>query len=313
MIRRLALFSAITGCSLVVPLGDLGPGGDASIDVTSDVVAEGSVDAGVVCDFTKPFTTFRALTELESKGDDNHATLSPDELQIWFASDRFSDANQRDIYTAKRQKRTDPFGPISIVTEISTSRDDSQPSISADLLTMLFATLVNGIQWDIFIATRATASDPFGPPASVVGVNMSSTDWMPTFSGDQKTLYFSSDRGGDANVWAWSYGSAQAPAQVAGIDTASTDQRQCLSSDELLVYWASNRPDLDHIGGLDVFVANRAQKTDAFGNARIVTELSTTSDENADWLSPDLCRLYVHSNRSIGMGGDDLYIAERVP
>jgi hypothetical protein len=70
---------------------------------------------------------------------------------------------------------------------------------------------------------------------------------------------------------------------------------------------------LNHEGGLDIFVATRPQKTDAFQNARNVAELSTIYDEDPDWLSPDLCRLYVHSNRSGGMGGDDLYVAERFP
>jgi Tol biopolymer transport system component len=311
---------AASACALIVPLDDLGGGsdaGDASVDAPADVIAtdasDGATDAGVSCDPTKPFTTFKPITELETAGNDDHMTLSPDELQIWYSSDRASDAGLRDIFHATRASRTAAFGAPAIVSELSTVRDDSQPSITADLLTIALATQVNGTQWDVFVSTRGDAGSPFGTLATVPPVNTGSTDWMPTFTSDRSVLYFVTNRSGNYDIWSWPYGSATPPAPVTELDTTGDEERPCPSADQLWMYWASSRSDLGTKGFLDVFVAHRASTSDPFGSLAQVKELESAQDDNPDWLSPDLCRIYVHSARTGGAGGDDLYVAERVP
>lgn len=322
MKRRGLFFSfvaATAGCSLVVSLDDLGGGDagvDAQLDVASDAPADATppLDAGPMCDPTKPFTTVRALTEIDTPRTENHASLSPDELQIWFSSDRSSDAGTRDIFTATRAQRTDPFGPATVVNELSMPAiDEAQPWISTDLLTVAYGRQVNS-NWDLFIATRQTSDAAFGSPGAIVAVNTTAVEWMPAFSSDGGTIYFVSDREGGTDLWSWQYGSSVLPARIVELNSASTDQRPCISADSLWIYWSSNRTDI--VGGkgaLEIFSAHRANAQDQFSGIALATELSTNANEDPDWISPDLCRLYFHSNRTSGKGGDDIFVAERNP
>jgi len=314
------LGAATVGCSLVVSLDELGGGqSDGGLDAPFDVAIndagnEATFDAGPMCDPTKPFTTVRQITELDTTRTENHASLSPDELQIWFSSDRAADvAGPRDIFTASRTLRTDPFGPATMVTELATPNDEGQPWIGSDLRSIAFARQVNA-NWDLYLATRQGKTGAFGTPGAIAILNTTAVEWMPVLSSDGGMIYFVSDREGGTDIWSWPYGSSTPPARVSEIDTASAEQRPCISADSLWLYWSSNRTDITGgKGALEIFYAHRTNVQDKFSNITLVPELSTSANEDPDWLSPDLCRLYFHSNRTQGMGAEDLWIAERSP
>jgi hypothetical protein len=61
----------------------------------------------------------------------------------------------------------------------------------------------------------------------------------------------------------------------------------------------------------DIWIARRASVNDPFGAPANVSELNTANNDQPGWLSPDGCRLYLYSDRTGGVGGTDLYIAER--
>jgi len=89
-----------------------------------------------------------------------------------------------------------------------------------------------------------------------------------------------------------------------------------LGNDILVVYWASTRRDLGARGGDDIWRATRARRSDPWTEVTNVAELNTGSSEVPDWLSPDGCRLYFHSDRAAPPENTlltDIYVAERAP
>lgn len=77
-----------------------------------------------------PGATFNGVN---GPGVDTSPVITPDELVLYFASDRDSDGGTNlDIYVAKRAKNTDPFGTPTRVAGLSTDADELPGYVSAD-------------------------------------------------------------------------------------------------------------------------------------------------------------------------------------
>ncbi|MBN1419389.1 MAG: serine/threonine protein kinase [Planctomycetes bacterium] len=85
-------------------------------------------------------------------------SLTPDELEIYFHSDREGGKGKNDIWVAKRPDRRSPFGTPENLAEINDSGADSEPCISADGLTLWWHDHEVG---EIWYATRASRDDRF--------------------------------------------------------------------------------------------------------------------------------------------------------
>ncbi|OFX68673.1 MAG: hypothetical protein A2X12_05615 [Bacteroidetes bacterium GWE2_29_8] len=82
-----------------------------------------------------------------------------------------------------------------------------------------------------------------------------------------------------------------------------------LSNDDLELYFASDMP--NGIGGRDIWVAKRASKSEAFGEpVNLGPSINTENDEMFPYISKD-GSLYFASNGQIGMGGLDIFKAEK--
>ena len=72
-----------------------------------------------------------------------------------------------------------------------------------------------------------------------------------------------------------------------------------------------NTPGVSDAGNdFDVFLSTRASTSQPWSAPSQVAELDTPSIEVPSWLSPDLCRLYLTTNRG---GNYDIYLASRSP
>jgi hypothetical protein len=93
-----------------------------------------------------------------------------------------------------------PNGPIQHVTEISTNADDFSPTLTPDGKTVYFTrnALAGGgatVYRQIWTASRASATVPFGTPTAVAELADTNAESDPTWiSADNCTLYFSSAR-----------------------------------------------------------------------------------------------------------------------
>jgi hypothetical protein len=91
------------------------------------------------------------------------------DLTIVFTSDRSGGTGSDDLYIGTRGDATQPF-TVRELSELNSAAADSSPEISADGLTIYFSTARSGTG-QIYTATRATTTDPFGAPSEVAAMS----------------------------------------------------------------------------------------------------------------------------------------------
>jgi hypothetical protein len=96
------------------------------------------------------------MTELNSAAPDSSPTVTPDDLVIYFASQRM-DGNAQgdyDIWTASRSSAMAPFNAPSNVAELNTSSAELVDFISRDGCEIFFHTNRDGGTFKIYSATK---------------------------------------------------------------------------------------------------------------------------------------------------------------
>jgi len=131
-----------------------------------------------------------------------HPSLLADGLSLYFQSHR-PGGDLCDIMVATRESTSDSFGnPVKPVflKNVNSAVGEWMPDISADGRALFF----NRRQGELWMSTRATIHDDFGPPLKLPPqFNILSSD-TPSVSPDGSTLYFASARpGGIGNHDIW--------------------------------------------------------------------------------------------------------------
>ena len=164
------------------------------------------------------------------------------------------------------------FGePMNIESPVNSSDGEGSPSISADGLSLYFASLRPGGQGlsDIWVTTRATVSDLWGEPTNLgPAVNSSAWDGEPSISRDGLSLYFGSQRSGGqgmSDIWVTTRATASDPWKEAVnlgpiINTPSDEVDVFISVDGLSLYIESSREG-GH-GSTDMWVTERETLSD---------------------------------------------------
>lgn len=145
-----------------------------------------------------------ALSTLNTIWGETTPELSADGLTLYFSSNRPGGLGEHDFYMSERADRSAGWSDPVLLTALSSSERDVAPTPSADLCAMVISTTrpggAGGV--DLWIATRASPSDPWGEPQNVVELNTSSDDTAGYFLDGTRTLYFASDRdGGERELW----------------------------------------------------------------------------------------------------------------
>jgi hypothetical protein len=241
------------------------------------------------------------------------AVFSPDELTAYY-SRSMGGVGSWDIYVAKRERTSDPFGADSLLTALSTTNNDTVSSVSSDGRALYLYSDRNRAlgSYQIYLATRADLNADFGEPAPVAALNGSSLDSSAFITATGDHIYFASLRSANGDIYASpiSGGVIGTPVKVPAINSANGDFSPVLSADQLTIFWDSNRPDGNAKGEFDIWTATRSSTSENFSAPRNVAELNTAGRESPTWLSPDGCRLYFEyspANRDIGT----LMMAER--
>ena len=108
-------------------------------------------------DIRSQFAPPMVMIDLDSPLNDSAPTLSRDELEIFWASDRAGGLGALDLYRATRNTTTDEFAGIEHLTTLSTTRDDMGPELSADGSTLYYnrdTDQAGGQNSDVWYATR---------------------------------------------------------------------------------------------------------------------------------------------------------------
>jgi Tol biopolymer transport system component len=146
---------------------------------------------------TAPWGTPVAVAELSSASSEQ-SSPTPDNLHITFESDRGGATTS--VYAAERASATLPWGAPVGLAEINSAGANGNPMLSADRRELFFNSDRSG-NAELWVATRATASGPFSAPALITELADPTLDNDPWISADDRTLMFTSDRGGTRRLW----------------------------------------------------------------------------------------------------------------
>lgn len=222
--------------------------------------------------------------------------LSGDELRAYYSSATGL------LYRAERPTTGGAFAAGSQLISLASAW---QPSLTTDELKMVFSRGDDHEQ--LFIATRASTSSPFGAPVQMGSAvnNGSRAQIDPYLRGDGKELFFHRYNPGNSNELGDIYsaaieGTSVANAQaVAAINSPADDRYPVVTPDGLTIFWGSTRTDLGGKGLTDIYTAKRSSTTSAFTDVKNVAELSSSADERPAWVSPDGCRLYFQKGNAL--------------
>jgi hypothetical protein len=141
-------------------------------------------------------------TTLNSAARDDRPWLSPDELTVYFASQRASARD--DLWRATRAVRTDAFGPPVAVTELNSIGNDAGVYLTPDGKVAFLASDRSGGAGgvDLYRAVRASTSAAFSAPQRLAALSSSADDIDPQLTADGQELFFASNRiTGSYRIW----------------------------------------------------------------------------------------------------------------
>jgi len=262
---------------------------------------------------------------INSPHSDFPGSFSSDGLEMYFDSNRSGGSwDTYDIYVSRRTTTDDAWGtPVKLGPPVNSSTVDFSAIISTDGLSLYFTALNRAGGYgslDIWVATRATVSDPWGESSNLgPTINTSQDDIATSISCDGLVLYFDRkpppDGPGDIYMStrpttndAWGEPVNLGPT----VNTSYNDRSPCISPNGLLLFFSSNRP--GGFGDRDLYMTRRATIHDDWGMpVNLGPVVNTSAYDSFVTLLPDGSTLYFTSNRPGGVGGDDIWQAPILP
>ena len=152
--------------------------------------------------FGEPVNLKTAIPALDPLHDVIVECLPPDGLEMYIMSDRPGGYGSFDLCVLRRASPSDSWGPpANLGPAVNSPKDECRACISADGLTLYFMSNRPGgasNDWNVYTATRASKSAPWGP-AVKLGLKMNApgtASISPWVSTDGLELYFASKRAG---------------------------------------------------------------------------------------------------------------------
>jgi hypothetical protein len=255
------------------------------------------------------FAPPEVVSELSVPAKTDNPTLTADLLEIFFTSER--DGIPADVFAAERSTRSAPFGPARRVEAVSAAGVETSPAVSADGLTLWFASDRAGGHGDldIWVATRRTRDAEWSEPANVDALNSSAKEIPRPLGQHARVMPMASDRDtpGYYQILFASRGESsaefEAPEPVPELvypEQSTVDG--FLSNDGLTLFYVTG----PQFGAADLYVASRRSIDESFERDTPLDDLNTPSDERDPWLSADGRLLYFSSDRA---GHYDIYVA----
>ncbi|HEX5107277.1 MAG TPA: hypothetical protein VFV95_02465 [Vicinamibacterales bacterium] len=214
--------------------------------------------------------------------------------------------------------------PVNVGPLINTANFEGGPSLSQDGLTLLFGAArqnsLGQLDEDLYMATRETTSEPFGPPLNLgAPVNaLGFADYSPELSRDGLTLYFSSSRPGglgQADLYVTTRESTDDPWKLPQnlgptVNSPYFDGQPSISANGKTLYWDSDRA--DGLGDFDIWMATREALCETFGLAvNVGPPVNTPGPDFGPAISHNERQLFFSSGRPGNVGQIDIWVVER--
>jgi WD40-like Beta Propeller Repeat len=269
-------------------------------------------DAGPTCDPMSPFVSIVPVSGLENFPPAGGLRLSRSYLTGFFHTT--GTGGDLDLYSASRDSDFAPFGNVEPIVgaKINTANDETDPTVSRDGITMVFARGLPGPGNPLALyVTHAYDMHEFTTPEILAGASDGRT---PFLTEDGGWLYFSSTRvpedQTDLYRAAWDGSGAGVPAPIHELNTAYNETAPVVAPNGLSIYFGSDRSDGAPQGGLDVWVATRMSAGAEFSAPANVRSVNSRGLDLPTFITRDGCTLYLTSTRAGNLG---LYVATRRP
>ena len=237
------------------------------------------------------------------------ACFSCDGLEMYFGSPRSGGQGNVDLWVLKRASVDDDWGPPqNLGPAVNSSKNEFFASISTDGLTLYFDSdqpYGDAINLNIYMATRATKNDPWGPavkmgPEINGAGNVSEVPWI---SPDGLELYFDSWRSGSLDLYVARRATVNDPwgnAVNLGpvVNSPYDEEWPSLSPDGLLLLFSgmwvtSSTPRPGGYGSSDLWMARRASLSDPWQPPiNLGPKVNSPATNAAPRISPDGRTLY---------------------
>ncbi|MFH1883148.1 MAG: M56 family metallopeptidase [Planctomycetota bacterium] len=219
------------------------------------------------------------------------------------------------------------FGtPTNLGPTVNSSAADYDPSISADGLSLYFASRRTGGYGnnDLYVTNRKTTEDPWETPLNLgPTVNSSGWDNAPSISADGLSLNFSSDRPGGYGEWDLWVATRETTSAPWGapvnlgqtVNSPANEHGQCISGDGLSLYFAERFVGPFRPGGLgygDIWVTTRKTTADPWDRpVNLGPAVNSSAQDRSPDISADQRMLFFSSFRTGGSGSVDLWVTSR--
>lgn len=222
-------------------------------------------------------------------GDDPTAT--GDLLELVFNS-------SNDLWVVKRTSPSDPWGTQELITQLSTSFDETTPEITPDGLTMTFSSTRPGGQGahDLWMSTRTNRNAAWQTPIVLADLSSMTGDSAATLSDDALMVAMVRTVGGNDLYSATRLtapGLFGPPQPIAELNTSSHEGSTMLSGDKLMLCFDSLRS-----GNGDIYCATRATPTSTFDTPMLMPFNDPAALDADVWMSPDRRVMLWSSTRS---------------
>ena len=262
---------------------------------------------------------------LNSADNEQHMTLSPNGLSLYFTSNRAGQGGA-DIWVSHRTALNSAWGaPQNLGATVNTSSGELAPAFSLDGRTMFFHSNRAGAGGnDIYMSTRTDPNNDFGwtAPVSLGAVINTASDevgaeYFEDPSNGNGTLIFSSDRPGGAGMndlyqsTRNANGTFNAPTPISELNGPGPEFSAAIRRDGLEIIVSTQRTfGQNH---LDLYVSTRASVSALWNTPDLLAgSINTAANEVSPHLSPDGAVLYFNRQGIGGItGGADLYSSTR--
>jgi hypothetical protein len=200
--------------------------------------------------------------------------------------------------------------PVEIA-ELSSGAGDDDPSLTNDLLEIYWGSRRPGGYGgeDIWMARRASPSDPWGTAVHVSELSSSFAETTMKITGDGLAMYFTSTRGGNADLYFSSRASrsdAWSTPQLSSLSTVNGDYGAFVQSDLRHVIFCMG----DIVANEALYEADRPTPQSPWPAPTRVDELDEPNISECDPMEPNPRTLYYASARGDGVTYD-IFTAQR--
>jgi hypothetical protein len=193
---------------------------------------------------------------VNSSSQDEHPSISADSLSLYFGSNRPGGSGSHDLWMTTRETKDSPWSkPVNLGSTVNSQYSEWGPTISTDGLSLYFSDYLSPRpgghgQWDIYVTTRATSSDPWGTPVNLGPfVNSSGIDASPDISSNGLIMFFNSERSsgsGGSDIWMTTRKTRNAEWETAinlgpVVNASGFDAQPNISADGSTLYYSSER------------------------------------------------------------------------